>query len=326
MYKNEFDKLLADNKTFNAYMFYGQTPYLIEMYADIVSTKLADGDEVEKIYFDDYNFKYAKDRLLQSSLFAQKNILLIKLEKKLPKAEVVELIEACNSNPDSFVIFACMDDADFKTMGGYFTTKNNSASVRFFAPYPNEASRILEQEAQRLGVKADMSALNHLYFMHRNDLALAVNDLKKLSILQETISTKVVDIHCFGIGSVSLEEFLHNLLEGKQIGRDLHFMLEEGMNEIFLLTQISAFVQQLFMIATYSKLYGHANAKDILGYVPPKPVWERKARLAISLKQEKYLDLLETLNDLELELKSSKIPDSNIYIQACLRKLSASLR
>ena len=326
MYKNEFDNVLSQNKRFNAYMFYGQSTFLVEKYAAHVASLTGSSDDIEKIYFDDYNFKYAHDKLLQSSLFSQNNILLIKREKKLPKTEVMALIEACNTNPDSTVIFACLDDAEFKTMGGYFGVKTNSVSIRMFAPFPNEASRILDEEAKKLNVRADISALNHLYFMHRNDLSLAVNDLRKLAILNETISSKVIDQHCFGIGSVSLEDFLHNLMEGNDISKDLFFLLEEGMNEIYLLTQITAFVQQLYMISTYSRLNGSANAKEILGYMPPKPVWERKARLAISIKQEKFLEILEYLNDLELELKSSKIPDANIYIQACLRKFSATLR
>ena len=77
MYKNEFDNALKQNKEFNAYMFYGQSEYLIEKYANMVASSF--NEEIEKIYFDDYDFKYCKDKLLQSSLFADKNILLIKL-------------------------------------------------------------------------------------------------------------------------------------------------------------------------------------------------------------------------------------------------------
>ncbi len=82
MYKNEFDNAIASNKIFNAYMFYGQSNFLIEFYANKVANMLGSPDEIEKLYFDDYDFKYAKDKLLQSSLFASNNILLIKLDKK----------------------------------------------------------------------------------------------------------------------------------------------------------------------------------------------------------------------------------------------------
>lgn len=163
-----------------------------------------------------------------------------------------------------------MGDTDFKTMGGYFTQKLNAVSVRMFAPFQNEAIRLLENEAKKLGILFDISALNHLYFMHRQDLSLCMNDLKKLAILDEKISSDSINKHCFGIGAVNFEDFLHNLMAAQDISEDLQMLLEEGMNEIYLLNQISSFVQQLFMISSYARVYGSANAKDILGFIPPK--------------------------------------------------------
>lgn len=322
MYKNEFDKLQKSNTQFKAYMFYGQSTYLIEEYALSVAKSFGNDDEIEKIYFDDFDLKYAKDKLRQSSLFSSNNILLIKLEKKLNKKDALELIDAANSNPDSRVILACLGDTDFRTMGGYFTPKTNSVSVRMFTPYANEAIKLLETKAKEYQINYDIAALNHLYFMHRNDLSLCMNDLKKLSILNESISPKVVEKHCFGIGTVSMEDFLHNLIAGNSIAKDLYFLLEEGMNEVYLVNQITAFVQQLFMISAYARSIGAPDAKEILGFMPPKPVWEKKSKLAISIKPEQFLEMFEFLNQLELDLKSSKAHDSNAYVQACLRKFS----
>lgn len=326
MYKNEFDNLLNQNKTFCAYMFYGQSNFLIEYYTNLVANRLGTPDEIEKLYFDDFDFKYAKDKLLQSSLFASNNILVIKLEKKLNKKEVSELIEACNINPDSKVIFCCMDDNEFKTMAGYFTEKQNAVSVRMFTPFANEAIRLIENQAKALNIKYEMSALNNLYFMHRQDLSLCMNDLKKLAILEETITSDTIYKHCFGIGAVNFEDFLHNLMASQDISSDLEAILEEGMNEIYLLNQITSFVQQLFMISSYIRIYGTANAKEILGFVPPKNVWEKKTRLAMNIKPEKFSEIIDYLLNIELELKSSKISNQNLYLQACLRKISVLIR
>lgn len=326
MYKNEFDNHLRQNKKFNAYMFYGQSTYLVEHYTNIVASSLGSKDEIEKLYFDEYDFKYAKDKLLQSSLFSSNNILIIKLEKKLNKKECIELIEACNKNPDSKVIFSCLGDSDFKTMDGYFTSKLNAVSVRMFSPFPSEAIKILETYSRNLGINCETSSLNHLYFMHRQDLSLCVNDLKKLAILEERITPNLVNKHCFGIGVVNFEDFLHNLLSAQDIASDVELLLEEGMNEIYLLNQISSFVQQLFMINSYARIHGNANAKEILGFIPPKNVWEKKTRLAISIKSERFLELLNYLLEIELELKTSKISNQNLYLQACLRKISVLIR
>lgn len=85
MYKSEFDKYLKADKRFSSYMFYGQSTFLVEQYSYLVSKIIAKDEDVEKLYFEEYNFKYAKDRLLQSSLFSSNNVVLIKIDKKIPK-------------------------------------------------------------------------------------------------------------------------------------------------------------------------------------------------------------------------------------------------
>ncbi|MDZ7819224.1 MAG: DNA polymerase III subunit delta [Aliarcobacter sp.] len=326
MYKNEFDNYLKQNKRFKAYMFYGQSMFLVEQYALAIAQSLGQSDEIEKLYFDDYDFKYAKDKLLQSSLFSSNNILLIKVEKKIPKKEIDSLIEACNLNPDSTLILACLGDADFKTMENSFSLKTNSAAVRFFQPTDTEAIKFIEYEAKQLGIQYEISALNHLYFMHKNDLALCVNDLKKLAVLDKIVTINLIDSNCFGIGIVNFEDFLHDLLSGKDISEDLSLILEEGMNEIFLLNQVSSFVQQLFMISSYARTIGQPNPKEILGFIPPKNVWEKKSKLAINKKPEVFQEILEYLLNIELEFKTSKIDNQSLYLQASLRKFTVLFR
>lgn len=326
MYKNEFDNYLRQNKRSKTYMFYGQSTFLTEQYSLNVAKMFGKDDEIEKLYFEDYDFKYAKDKLLQSSLFSSNNILLIKTEKKIPKKELDTLIEACNTNPDSTLIIACMGDGDFKTMESSFSLKTNSVCVRFFQPTDAEALKFLEYEAKILKIKYDIDALNHLYFMHKCDLALCVNDLKKLAILDELITINLIDEHCFGIGSVNFEDFLYDLLSSKDIRADLASILEEGMNEIFLLNQITSFVQQLFMISSYARTLGQPNPKEILGYIPPKNIWEKKSKLAINIKPESFQSMLEYLLDIELDFKTSKIDNQNLYLQASLRKFTVLFR
>lgn len=330
MYKNEFDNLLRQNKTFNAYMFYGQSSYMVEAYAQKIAETFGSDAEVEKVYFDDYNFKDVKNSLLQNSLFSSKNIIIIKREKKLLKKEVDELIAACKQNKDSTVIFACIGDVEFKTMANAFSKKleksQEAVVIRFFTPFVNEALKILLDYSKAKNMNIDNASLSHLYFMHKNDLSLCINDLNKLSILQESISTKVIDNHCFGISTISLEDFLHNLLDSKSIAKDLYYLLDEGINEVYLINQITAFVQQLFMICAYARTIGTPDAKEILGFSPPKNIWEKKSKLAIKIKPEQYLEMFDFLLTLELEFKSSKVKEPNLYLQASLRKFSVLFR
>ena len=211
-------------------------------------------------------------------------------------------------------------------MESSFSEKTNSAFVRFFQPSDNEAINFLEFEAKNLGMKYELNALSHLYFMHKTDLALCVNDLKKLAVLDELVNINMVDSNCFGMASVNFEDFLHDLLSGKDISEDLNGILEEGTNEIFILNQITSFVQQLFMISSYARSFGQANPKEILGYIPPKNIWEKKSKLAINRKPKDFEDILEYLLNLELELKIGKIDNINLYLQASLRKFTVLFR
>lgn len=326
MYKEEFDKHLKNNKKFNAYMFYGQATFLTELYSDIVAKIMANGDDIERVYFDEYDFKYVKNRLLQSSLFSTNNVVLIKIDKKIPKKELDVLVESCSINKDSTLILSCMGDSEFKSMESSFSPKLNACSVRFFALSNGEALNYLKNEANRLKLNYEDSALSHLYFMHRQDLSLSANDLNKLAVLDEKITIKTIDLHCFGVGSVNFDDFLHKLLTFKDISDDLTLMLEEGMNEVFILNQITSFIQQLFMISSHARIYAEVKPVEILGYVPPKHIWEAKSRLAINFKPKDFLSMLDYILQTELYIKSSKIDDINLFLQANLRKFTVLFR
>ena len=73
------------------------------------------------------------------------------------------------------------------------------------------------------------------------------------------------------------------------------------------------------MINSYLKLHGTLNIKEIWGYPLPKNIANTQANLATKYKKEDFIYMLNFLQDLELELKSSKIDDANAYTQAKLR-------
>jgi DNA polymerase-3 subunit delta len=319
MYKNVFDNYLKTNKIFDAYMFWGQSDFLIETYASKVALLFASHNEIQKVYFDEYDFDTCYNILCQPSLFTLNNILLIKTAKQIPKKEVDSLIKICHTNSNSYIIFACMADSIFKDMSTSFTKETNSVEVRFFTPNTNEAIKILNDEASLLNVKFEQSALVHLYEMHEKNLSLCVSDIKKLSILNETVTTKMVTNHCFGMGAVSIDDVLIKLFTNQNFNNSLYKLLEEGLSEMYLLNQTITFVQQLFMINTYLKLYGSLDILQIWGYPLFKNIANQRASIAVKFNQKQFSKFLDFLLNLELELKTLKISDTNAYIQAKFR-------
>jgi len=326
MYKNQFDNEFSSNIIYNAYMFYGQCDYLVDTYSDKVALKLGAKEDIRKIYFDEYNYKECDNFLSQSSLFSDSNVLIIKTAKKIPKKELDVLISLCNTNPDSFFILNCIGETDFKTMAKSFSKKTNSCEVRFFNPSDKEAIHILNDVIQKKNVRCGFGELQYLYTMHQKNLSLAVNDIDKLSILQKPITTNIINTQCFGMGSISVDDFLNKLFRGEGINKDLYMLLEEGMNEINLLNQTTSYIQQLFTINSYLKLHGQLNIKEIWGYNLPKNIANTRASIAIKFNNDDFIRMFNLFSILELDLKTHKGLDTNSYTHACFRNFSASLR
>lgn len=319
MYKNEFDKELKKGTVYNSYLFYGAENYLIESYADAIATILANGEDVNKLYFEEFTVDVAINILSQSSLFSTTNILLVKINKKIPKKELDKLVETCYSNSDNKLILSCFGDNDFKSMETSFTKKTNSVAVRFYPLEDYEAKNILTKKAEELGIRIHTNDLEFLYTMHQKDLALCIADLSKLAILDGEITSKTISLQCFGLGSVNVDEFLEKLVLGKNINKDLYDLLEEGMNEVALVSRIAAFIQTLFMINSYLKLYGNLNIIEIWGYPLPPKIANKQAEIAKRFQKDDFLSMLHFLQELELELKSGKIINLNTHLQSKLR-------
>ncbi|MBD3840867.1 MAG: DNA polymerase III subunit delta [Campylobacterales bacterium] len=327
MYKNVFDQELKNGKKYSSYMFWGANDYLAQKYAKDVAKIHSIQEDIYSVYFDEYNFKTCLDYLSSSSLFSPVNVLLLQVNKKIPKTELDALIEACNINTDSVFILCCLgSDVDYKTVSSSFSPKKNSIDVRFFELYENEAINLLGQEAKQKGVEIGAAQLGYLYTMHQKDLSLCVNDLSKLAILQEPITTGIINSQCFGMGSVSIEQFFIRLFSKEPINKDLYMILEEGLSEVILINQTTSFIQQLFTINSYIRLHGQLDIKEIWGYALPKDIAQKRANVAMKFKKEDFMQMLEYFLDLELQIKTNSKLDVNSYVQSSFRNFSAKLR
>jgi DNA polymerase-3 subunit delta len=319
MYKNEFDKEFQKGLSYSGYLFYGAENFLVESYGNKVAKVLANGEDINKLYFEEFSVETALNILSQNSLFSSTNIVLAKINKKIPKKELDTLIETCNSNGDSKFILCCFGDADFKSMEASFTKKTNSVSVRFYPLEDYEAKNLLSLKANELGIKIHPNDLEFLYTMHQKDLALCMADLSKLAILDDEITSKTISLQCFGLGTVNMDDFLEKLLLGKNVNKDIYDLLEEGINEVALVSRITAFVQTLFMINSYLKLYGNLNIIEIWGYPLPAKIANKQAELAKRFQKNDFLYMLSFLQELELELKNTKVINLNTHLQSKLR-------
>jgi len=317
MYKNEFDKHIRDKTVSNSFVFFGESHFLIDMYTKML-TKIDDANLLT-YYHDEYDFSSAKAHLSQASLFGDRNILIIKSEKKVPKKELDTLLELTHKNPDNIFVYAYYG-SDHKTYNNAKSfAKTKSMNVRFFHPKEYEAQNILLQIAQEKNVQIDKYTLAHLLKIHNGDVALCANEIEKFRVFDREISTKDVDTLVYGLGEVNLDDFIKKLLEKKDFKEDLQNILEHGEDEIRIISALTSYLTQLYMFNIYIRTNGAPNALEILGYPAPKFVVDQKASQAIKIKPANFYKLHELLLKSELKMKSSHIDKSAILLSTLIK-------
>ncbi len=316
MYKKEFDQYLAKNSFSNALMFFGESHFFIDRYTAL----LGDIEDASKLtlYHDEYNFATASAHLSQASLFGDANLLIIKSEKKIPKADLDKLVELCKKNPTNRFIYAYYG-TDFKTSDKSFTQKNIAMSVRFFTPNQNEAIGFLTQEAQRIGLKIDRYALNHLLQAQNNDLSLAASELQKLQLFNREITTKDIDMLVYGLAQITLEQLINKILSKQDFKKSLEQILESGEEEVKIITALVAFVTQLYLFNIYIRINGAPNSQEILGYNLPQFLLTEKATFSLKFRPVHYKNMLDLLLGAELKLKSSNVDREAILFSTLLK-------
>ncbi len=317
MYKNEFDKHIQNKSISNSFIFFGESTFLIDMYTKML-TNIEDAN-ILNYYHDEYNFNSAKDHLSQGSLFGDRNILIIKSEKKVPKKELDTLLALCDKNPDNIFVYAYYG-SDHKTYNNKKAfAKTNAMSVRFFHPKEYEAQNIVFQLAQEKNVNIDKFTISHLLKIHNGDVALASNEIDKFRVYDRAITTKDVDTLVYGLASINLDDFIKKLLEKKDFRPDLLNILEHGEDEIRIISAITTYLTQLYMFNIYIRINGAPNALEILGYRAPSFIVEQKASAAIKIKPQTYSKLHELLLNSELQMKSSNVDKSAILLSSLIR-------
>uniref|UniRef100_UPI0026113112 DNA polymerase III subunit delta n=1 Tax=Hydrogenimonas sp. TaxID=2231112 RepID=UPI0026113112 len=304
MYKREFDQLLASGTLPKSLMLYGDNDYYIDTTAETFIEKTGARESMLKLYFDEYDFQTAKNYLGQSSLFGDLNLLYIKSDRKIPKKELTQLIDLAYRNENDFFIFA-YTGPDFKTMTSAFTKTKNAEHVRFFPPNLREAADILQQHARHLHMQIDRYAIEHLLMLLNLNLALAVNELTKLSILEGPIGAKEIDEHVFSLAPMAMDTFLFSLFSKKPLTDLIHQMHQLGEDEFAILRAIQYFVSQLFLFHIYIKLHGAPDSAAILGYRLPKQLETQRAQLAVKLSLPLFSKIFDTLAEGELAIKTA---------------------
>jgi DNA polymerase-3 subunit delta len=328
MYRREFESLLKAQKAPKSTLLYGACAYQNNVLTQqLLALLKAGSDEKVMMYFDEYNFTSAKNFLVQSSLFGDRNILIIKTDKTLPTKEVETLVGLCTKNDSSYFIYQYFgEDKKATPLTKLFDKQNDGVFVRLFKADFNEAIQLLQNHANTVGLSIDRYALQQLYMIHAEDLSLCVNECEKLLVLNKEIGINDINTHVYGLGSVSMDAFITKLLEKKDIKEEFERLVEgDGVEEIRIINAIQGHVSQLFLFHAYIKLYGTFDAKAILGYPLPPQLAAQRSQHSIKIDLATYHQLSNLLIDAEYRLKKIGNVEKTSYVLSSLIKLQSYL-
>jgi DNA polymerase-3 subunit delta len=323
VYQREFDQKLAQSFP-KAVLLYGDNEYLIDYYLELYKTKLQAKESMLTLYFDEWSFEQAKSYLSQTSLFGGTNLLVVRYDKKIPKKELDILVELANKTPDNYFVFAYAGDQQkAKSITTSFTEKKGAVWVRFFEPNIRDGVALLQQKAQEINLDIDHYAISHLMLLLNNNLALCSNELEKLAILNTKVTSRDIDRLVYSTAPLATEQLLIDIFNKKPIINTIKKLLELGEDEFFILRSTQYFVNEIFLINAYIKVYGTPDFKEIFGFLPPPQIRERKQQLALKVKSPSLLKIFEHLLESELAMKKAPSTQKEVMLYSTLIKLQS---
>ncbi len=325
MYKREFDNLLK-SKMVKLLMLYGDNEYLIDYYVDYYIQNLDAKNDMISMYYEQYNFQTALSYLSQNSLFGGVNLLIIKSDKKINKKELDKLIDITKRGENNYLIYAFEGSSkNAKTLQNSFNQKNSGVWVRFFETTINDAMDMLKAKANKINLKIDHYAMQHLYMILNHNLALSINELDKLAILDREITTKEIDNLVYSTAPLAVEQLLMSIFQKQDIIPLIKILLDLGEDEFSILRATQHFLNQLFLFNAYIKIHGTVDSQAILGFRLPKHIEEQRANLATKISSSNLLKIYEHLLISELELKESKPLNRDSLLLGILIKIQSYL-
>ncbi|WP_235852588.1 DNA polymerase III subunit delta [Helicobacter vulpis] len=281
MYHPEFLAYL-ERATPRVALFYGEYVFYIDHYGQKILDRYPQA-QVQRFYFNDYDFKAILEALSQNSLFGEGVVVYLKLDQKLGAKECCSLLEVVASHPRNALVigfYPGKNKAQYAQQGKQFGAQlrhpklqEQIVEVRFFTPDKSELLALLQEKAHVLGLQIETQALHLLLELHHNDVGIIYPELEKWSLCGHLVRAQEIQQEVYGMGAVGVDALLDALFEKKQQCLRLLARLQaEGVDGVDLVRALSRYFYQLFLFASYFKMHGAIQPKQILGFNPPQTV------------------------------------------------------
>ena len=308
MYRSEFDKILAKGNIPKAIMFFGESLFFIDRYIEILKNRVQP-DEVTTFYNFDYNFQSAKGSISQGSLFASRQILIIKSEKEIANSELQELIKIATSSEDSYFLYIFYGERSPKNQKLF-----SPNFVRFFNPNFYESRNILLEESRRIGVSIPIQGIDRLIYRTNNNLSIAVQELEKLSKLQKTISVEEIDKFVAPPIDIGLDNYIHYFLRSGEYRQLVSYIETQSIDEVAIFSYSAKYLEEIYYFRTALERGKKLDSLSVLGRKLPPKVERERVEMAKKLDLELISKLLYLMAEGELNLKSGEVKDKKMFL------------
>ena len=296
MYRRDLESLIKSNTIPQNLLLYGDI-FQLDYYEKKLLEIFKEYD-VLKLYFDEYDFNEAKIHLSQNSLFGNKNLLIIKTDKAINKLS--ELIKTNKDN--NLLLFFYGQKPNTKPFKKDF--------VRFFPLKYFEKQQFLNEYL----LKNNLNWQNHIkeHIIKTVDMNNFYQELDKLSLIDELTIPEINRLLNTN-NEMSFDELFDRFFLKNDILEELKFLIQKGEDEMKIILSLIRYIKDLYLYYLHIKTTGENSMQSFFGYRPPKDVEERRNRVVLSLNEEKFLNILDFLTDIELDLKSSYDKESLIF-------------
>ncbi|AFI05101.1 DNA polymerase III subunit delta [Helicobacter cetorum] len=312
MYRKDLDNYLKQHLP-KAVFLYGEFDFFIHYYIQMISSLIKRSNpniETSFFYASDYETSQVMTLLEQDSLFGDSSLVVLKLDfallgRKKFKENDINLFLKALERPSNHRLIVGLYGAKSELIKYKYSSdtmvkmfqksplKDQAIYARFFTPKTWESLKFLQEKAHALGVNINSHLLNTLFEINNEDLGIALSDLEKLAILNTPITLEDIQELSSNAGDMDLQKLILGLFLKKSVLNTYDYLLKEGKKDQDILRGLERYFYQLFLFFAHIKTTGLVDAKEVLGYVPPKEIAENYAKNALRLKEVGYKRVFE---------------------------------
>lgn len=335
-FEDALKKNIASGEFLPVYVFFGEDGYLKKNYADKISRKVADIEDVFAYtkFTADCDLQDVYDAVMQLPMTCDRKCVVLEDYdfEHCAKSDLDKLCELLSDVPETAVLILRFDNVEFDVKKSAkfkkivaSAEKSGGIAVQLDHRKPAELVKMLSDGAAKRGCRMDSSVSRYLIETAGEDINLLRNELDKLCFFvgKGNITKETVDLVCIKTVEASVFNLSKHILSGDVSAAlamldELFFMRIEP---IIILSTISSVYVDMFRV--YAAKSAGKTAKDVAEAFGYKNRAFLLDKAATNLRKFDYKRLnlsLDALTNADKSLKSFG-GDSRIILEQLIIKL-----